>query len=303
MDKKQLEERIEKTVFQFLSDSESLSLKTKLAGDLWNWAKLVFGEERVKNAGREIFECVNRSLTNFHGKAKDYIKYISASLKKEIFRANKNNAIFEKQVVSLPEKKNRLLWQIKRYAEENNIDIAKIDVQEKLSVIFGCSGAEISKLILWNERSNVQSENAICETGEEISLFDSKEIFEASLYESPEDFVISKAEKAEIQNKIKSVVSRIGEEFCKKQERVKPYLSALITRQILFELEKSQIEKLFVSDLISDCGFAKFEKATEIVEDYFASGKISTQEEVAAMFGKNKTDASRMMRAFLDKLD
>ena len=133
MDKKQLEERIEKTVFQILSDSESLSLKTKLAGDLWNWAKLVFGEERVKNAGKEIFECVNRSLTNFHGKAKDYIKYISASLKKEIFRANKNNAIFEKQVVSLPEKKNRLLWQIKRYAEENNIDI-----QEKLSVIFGC---------------------------------------------------------------------------------------------------------------------------------------------------------------------
>lgn len=303
MDKRQLEEKILKTVSQIFSDSDSLSLKTKLAGDLWNWAKLVFGEEQVKNAGKEIFECAKRSLSTFNGKAEDYIKYISVSLKNEIRRANDKDATFEKQVISLPEKKNRLLRQIKRYAEENNIDISKLSVQEKLSVIFGCSPTDISKLSLWDECSNVQSENAVDENGEGSSLFDSKWIFEASLYESPEDYVISEFENAKRQVKIKSVVSKIDEKFSKKQERVKPYLSALIARQILFEFEKSQTEKLFISDLLLNCNFIKFEKTSEILEDYFASGKIPMQEEVSAMFGKDKTDASRTMKNFLEKLD
>ena len=304
MDKNQLEAKITKTaeeIFAFeassrnKSNAEFISLRTKLADYIWRWAKLVFSENRLKNATAEVMDCVELSLTAFHGNAENYIKYISAAMKQVIRRANESNTVFERRIIELPDQKERRIMQFLRYAVEYGKDIDQTEIQQKLAGMCGCEEKEIAKLVAWYSLSKVQSENILSSDGDEVSLFDTDAALEANRYAKHDDEIVAISE-------FKQVLCGFDNQFAREQERVKPYLSALLTRQILNEIENAKIDSKQIPELFENCTFTKTERARDILNRFLFDRKMMTQEEVAAMFGRDKTDASRTMRNFLHKL-
>lgn len=303
MDKTKLEEKITRVaseIFQIPAQSrtgsaEFLSLKTKLAECLWNWARLTFDEEKVKNSGTEIMDCVNRSLASFNGQAADYIKYISASLKKEISLANERKTVFDERAIRLPEKKRRLLKSMIRSAKEYGKDIQNKECQEHLARMYGHTEKEIADLVKWYFQSSVQSETTVNDEGEEISLLDTKRVFENSGGRTP-------AQELEQKDEISLVLTSIDKAFSEQQDRTKPYLSALLTRLVLEELESAGTDSTSSLEYLAGRAFAMTDKAIEVKEAFLSGDSCPAQQEVAAWFSKDKTDASRTLRNFMEKM-
>ena len=124
-DKSQLENKINKTATELFSlkksnnfdDVEYKSLFTKISDLIWRWSKITFGQ-KVENASIEIMECIKRSITSFNECETEYIKYISASLSKEIEKANRKNQLNERELIKIPQKKRNKINQILKYTEE-----------------------------------------------------------------------------------------------------------------------------------------------------------------------------------------
>ena len=277
-------------------DSEEFtSLRTKLAENIWKWASGVFQKAGVQNAGEEIMKCVNLSITSFEGSAEKYISYISVSIKNEIRRANEKLKLFESSAISFPQKKQRQLKQMIHWAEQYGKNISDPEVQERLAGIFGTSKNEINELLRLQKQSRTTGEKSVDEDGNEYSVLDEKSVSQKSGCGDVDfDFLIELEE-------LDSCVEKINDAYLNSQERTKTYISALITRQFLCEAESANIEIETALDLIRKKTFAETQAARKVIE-FFQKNELPTQEEVASWFGKDKTDASRTMRKFLDKI-
>jgi hypothetical protein len=91
---------------------------------------------------------------------------------------------------------------------------------------------------------------------------------------------------------IHNILSEIDKMFKNRQDRVKPYLRALLTLKMLKLLDS--IESLPSGYEFIDYGF--FEK-------YSKENKLPTQKEVAALFGRDETDASRTLSKFSKRIE
>ncbi len=311
--KKVLEAKIKETAEKILvfdisarneENAEFITLRTKIARDIWRWAALVYSKYRLQNATIEIMNCVKLSLTAFHGKAEDYIKYISAALKQEIGRANYRNTDFEQNIIELPEQKKRIIIKILQDAQEYGKDIEQTEIQQKLAGMFDCEEKEIAELVALYFQSKVQSENAVSSNGDKFLLLDSAAALEANRYKKPDEEVISQFEQNEIISKINNFLFDIDKLFCtKSQDRTKPYLSALLLQQVLSDLKNCvKIDNKHISNLLKNRDFAQTEKAQNILERFLSNDELPTQKEVAAMFRRDKTDASRTINKFKEKL-
>ncbi|MBR1614825.1 MAG: hypothetical protein IJ673_05015 [Treponema sp.] len=277
-------------------DSEEFnSLRTKLAENIWKWASGVFQKAGIQNAGEEIMKCVNLSITSFDGSAEKYISYISVSIKNEIRRANEKLKLFESRAISFPQKKQRQLKQMIHWAEQYGKNISDPEVQERLAAIFGTSKSEINELLRLQEQSRTTGEKSVDEDGNEYSVLDEKSVSQKSGYGDVDFDSLIELEGLD------SCVEKINDAYLNSQERTKTYISALITRQFLCEAESANIEIESVIAIIQKKPFAETQEARKAIE-LFQKNELPTQEEVASWFGKDKTDASRTMRKFLDKM-
>ena len=277
-------------------DSEEFnSLRTKLAENIWKWASGVFQKAGVQNAGEEIMKCVNLSIVSFDGSAEKYISYISVSIKNEIRRANEKLKLFESSAISFPQKKQRQLKQMIHWAEQYGKNISDPEVQERLAAIFGTSKSEINELLRLQEQSRTTGEKSVDEDGNEYSVLDEKSVSQKSGCGDVDFDSLIELEGLD------SCVEKINDAYLNSQERTKTYISALITRQFLCEAESANIEIENALDLIRKKTFAETQEARKAIE-LFQKNELPTQEEVASWFGKDKTDASRTMRKFLDKM-
>lgn len=275
--------------------AEFKMLKTKLADSVWRWSKCVFSAGRLANAGKEIMECVTRSISSYHGSLDDYINYISAAVSTEIRRANEKQKVFEEQKDRVSEKKRRVLKQMLRYAEENGADIKSAETQRKLAMVFDRTMEEVADLVTVHFQSFVQGDSANTDGGEEISFLDTAAIAEKYGYGNTAEYIVAKSE-------LQARLSGIDNILKKQQERTKPYLSALITHRILAELESAKVDKEATTELLRGVSFANTAEAGRVVQSFFADGEFVTQEEIALWFGRDKTDASRAMKGFLEKI-
>lgn len=298
MDKERLEERIQATATEIFSldetarcdeNEEFKSLKTKLAADIWRWCALVFGSQRTGNAGVEIMECIKRSLSSFKGEAAGYMNYIAAALKKEIRRAAGKVAYEERCPISLPDKKQRKIKQFLHFAEYCGKDITNPDVQKLFAKNCACPVEEIAALAQYYARSFVRGDTIISGDGEEQSLWETVPAQE----NMTEEKVISEIE-------LKRYLAEIDKTFASAQERTKPYLSALITHRLLVELETASKDNAVA--LLRSASFAKTEAAQKIIAEYRAGGVFCSQEDVAKRFDRDKTDASRTLKNFWEKV-
>lgn len=302
MEKKHWKLKIIKTVSELLpfvqnGDTacvEFLTLRTKLADAVWRFAALTFGTASIENAAVEIMDCVNRSVLSYKGIAEHYINYIASALKQEIMRANGKLHTFNTEVISLPDNKQRKLHQICSYAEHYGKDINATETKIWLAEQTGYSVSQIAQLIGWKFQTTVKSEYSISKDGEEISLFEYTATTHTS--NSPQETYL--LEKLTFED----VLQAVDTTFTVSQDRTKPYLSALLTHRILCELDAAKIDRETMTGILCKKTFANTEDGKKLIQLFFENTTFPTQEDIATQFGKDKTDASRMISTFIKKI-
>ncbi len=268
------------------------TLQTKLAAAVWRFAALTFGTEKIENATVEIMSCVNRSVLSYKGTAEHYINYIAGALKKEIMWANGKLHMFKTAIIPLPENKRRKWNRLCAAAAHYGKDIERAETQEWLAKRTGYPVNEIAELIQWQLQTAVQSEHIDSENSNEYSLFDSAAVCIQNGYKPADTLLIE-------QDHIKHCVQLIDAVFAASQDRTKPYLSALLTHRILCELDAAKIDRETIVGILSNITFAGTEHGKKLVQLFFESKTFLTQEDIAAQFGRDKTDASRTIRVFI----
>ena len=147
--------------------------------------------------------------------------------------------------------------------------------------------------------SSLEAKNA---DGDEYSLVETTELSAKLNREAePETALLSVCDKTERAARIAKIESL----FDRQQERTKPYLAALLTRELLEEL--LHIHDMSAEEIAGLVGGVHFADK-EIVQDFVqnagsADWTLPTQQEIAARFGRDKTDASRTMVRFLEKMN
>ncbi len=275
--------------------AEWKTLKARLAVAVWKHAEKLYKEVKViktnndekkeyrgvvSDCGVEIMEALEGVMRNFSPDKGDCIHYINRILKTLISkRKEKVKVEKSRNGVKLPEKKIKAL---KRLCESFEKNIRSPQVQEWLAKTQGCSLEDVRHLLQADIECRVLSENQDGTDEEEYSLLD----FYAGT--EPDNEV-------EMMEELHSIFSCIQQIWEDSQERTQDYLSALVTRQILSE-------NRFISDAklvpeLRQYGFCD----ANILEQYLED-KLPLQEAVAEQFCRHKTDASRTMRHFQEKL-
>lgn len=309
-DKIQLEDKINKIVTSLFSlkksddfdESEYKTLFTKLSDLIWRWAKITFGQ-KVENASIEIMECIKRSLSSFKEGENEYVKYISASLKIEIEKANRKNQLSERELIRIPEKKRKRINQIFKYAEGYGKSLESNSDLKKIASVFNLSDFDLKELLQWKHQAGVLQDYVISNDGNEISLIESQISSQSFLF-NPEAVFLNKEINKNIENRINDFLSLVDEVFVQEKEKTenqkksKQYVGALITRQIMEDLSKiHSIDQTKICRMLDKKRFTD-----QTVLELFKQEKLISQQEIAALYNKDKTDASRKVKTFLQKI-
>ena len=303
MDKKQQEAkiiRIATELFPFVQQKntacmEFLTLRTKLTDAVWRWTLLTFNPKKIENAAIEIMECVNRSVLSYEGTAERYINYLARSLKQEINRANIKLHTFHSEIITLPENKRRKWNQLCAAAAHYGKDIERAETQAWLAKRTGYPVNEIAQLMEWKAQTAVQSEHIDFENGNGYSLFDSAALCIQNGYKPADTLLIE-------QDRIEHCLRLIDAAFAASQERTKQYLSALLTHRVLCELDAAKVDSTVIAEVLHNARFSDTEHGRTLIRLFFEAEAFPTQEDIAAQFGKDKTDASRTISVFIKKL-
>lgn len=305
MDKNLLEEKIER-IFSEISEipesqredsAEFSSLKSNLTEKAWQWAEITFGKTKIQNAGVEIMKCVGLCISSFDSTCGKFICYLSASLKNEISRANEKNAVFEARCIKIPSKKITVAEMAVRYAMANQMHIGSQKTLEMIAQAFGIEYAKIEETVRLYFQDETISENSADEDDEDFSLFDTNSVNKNLLNRYQADKKILDDENL---SEIEDYIAKIDRKIQEQQKRTQPYISALVTNQLLHELDNAHLACSDM-DFLDGVSFISTKESREIVSQ-FMHGEPLSQENVAKMFGRDKTDASRTMRGFLEKL-
>lgn len=309
-DKIQLEDKINKIITSLFTlkksddfdESEYKTLFTKLSDLIWRWAKITFGQ-KIENASIEIMECIKRSLSSFKEGENEYVKYISASLKIEIEKANRKNQLSERELIRIPEKKRIRIKQIFKYAEGYGKSLESNSDLKKIASVFNLSDFDLKELLQWKHQAGVLQDCVISNDRNEFSLIESQISSQSFLF-NPEAVFFNKEINKNIENRINDFLSLIDEVFVQEKEKTenqkksKQYVGALITRQIMEDLSK-----IHSIDQIKICRMLDKKRFTDqTVLELFKQEKLISQQEIAAWYNKDKTDASRKVNTFLQKL-
>lgn len=303
MEKKHWELKIIKTISELLpfvqngttACVEFLTLRMKLADAVWRFAALTFGTANIENAGEEIMKCVNRSVLSYKGTAEHYINYIASALKQEIMRANGKLHTFNTSAISLPDNKQRTLHQLCSEAEQYGKDINTAATQIWLAERTCYPVSEIAQLIKWKFRTTVKSEYSMSKDGEEISLFEYTAAAVNTGNSAAETHLVEKLD-------LEQVLQAIDAVFTASQDRTKPYLSALLTHRVLCELDAAKVDSTVIAVVLRNVRFSDTEHGRTIIRLFFEAEAFPSQEDIAAQFGKDKTDASRTISVFMKKM-
>ncbi|MGP1491581.1 MAG: hypothetical protein ACTTI6_11065 [Treponema sp.] len=303
MEKKHWELKIIKTVSELLpfvqngntASVEFLTLRTKLANAVWQFAVLTFSTANIENASVEIMECVNRGVLSYKGTAEHYINYIASALKQEINRANIRLHTFHSEIIPLTENKRRKWNRLCAAAAHYGKDIERAETQAWLAKRTGGQISEIIKLMQWQLQTTVQSEHIDFENGNRYSLFDSAALCIQNGYKTADTFLIE-------QDHIECCLQLIDAAFAASQDRTRPYLSALLTHRVLCELDTAKVDSTVIAVVLRNVRFSDTEHGHTLIRLFFEAEAFPTQEDIAKQFGKDKTDASRTIHKFLQKV-
>jgi hypothetical protein len=259
---------------------------------LWNYYKVLYS--RRETDGERIYsvysgvinECIGKCIEGYKPDAgKPFLHYINATVKYEIARERKKTKL---KGLKIPLKISQLWNNIISLAQARGYDASDTEKLFQIGKLLRKSEKEIRQAIDFG-LTNITPDISVI-NGTEISALASCK----SDIGNPECDYES---LLEIQERIKQFTV-INECFKVKQERIKPYLSALLTREFypaldsLVKMSGTQVDFLFVDAVLFD-----------ELRDVCATGeKFPSQQEIAARFKRDKTDASRMLNTFLKEI-
>ena len=237
-----------------------------------------------------------------------FSRYVCAAVSRKINSEKEKDALSEKNAGMRfsddSQKKIRKILQLdKHYVQFGIADEKRRNEKrrnEKIAAALEMSLADVVRLKNYQTAaiSSLEAKNA---DGEEYSLVETAELSAKLNREAePETALLSAFEKTDCA----ALIAKIDSLFERQQERTKPYLAALLTREILEELfcvRDMSVEE--IAGLVEGAHFADKEILADFVQNAgSAEWTLPSQQEVAARFDRDKTDASRTMGKFFKKM-
>jgi hypothetical protein len=71
---------------------------------------------------------------------------------------------------------------------------------------------------------------------------------------------------------------------------------------VLCELDAAKVDSTVIAVVLRNARFSDTEHGRTLIRLFFEAEAFPTQEDIAAQFGKDKTDASRTISSFIKKL-
>ncbi len=130
-----------------------------------------------------------------------------------------------------------------------------------------------------------------------------KEEKEISIFETQKTINPTQEQISIDKNELENCLTVMDSIFREQQERTKPFLSALLTRVFLSKSEEAKMPSKMAQEYLAVRSFVMTAEALKVKEAFLSGDKCPTQQEVAAWFGRDKTDASRTLRKFLEKME
>lgn len=322
--KKEIERRLREIAYELVSLNEhpkfknKMSLEEKISKYSTRWRNLYIegsaeiclyaekmypshsGESsRTAKHGILLMKIAHDCFKNFKPEDGDFINYIShviciefaKSEKKEIADELKGGIIYSSSTAKIA--KNFIKW-----TEEYGKDSQSIKVQEWYCkyVCSDLSVDNLNKALRLEFETNVMEETVSTDEQKDVSIFESFAI--NNDYLENEEFD---------EEKYTTIFNKIEKTFQKQQLRTKPYISALITFNILKEIEKKEKTSFHIkiSDLLAKYAFSD----QEILSNWKAGYDIGRQKDICRRFKPDlsienaESDASRTFKKFLEKMN
>ncbi|PID27388.1 MAG: hypothetical protein CR982_05440 [Candidatus Cloacimonadota bacterium] len=289
--KERYEEEIEELSVLFFSfdkidkglSREREKVKLKLWIVLWNYYKSIYTDKKIELYSGVINETIANCFISYKIDSETpFLYYTNSAIKKEIERESQKDSY---KGIKIPQKTEKNGRRLKKLAKQKGLteDYQIVDLGKSL----GLEIDDIQEAIDFNKtKSNLTiSDNYKSDKCEEISIID-KVAYEKY---TPENIFENRENCLNILEVIEST-------FLKKQHRVQKYLSALLTFYFfddLISLENKEIELTykFIDKVL-------FNELNSLSYNH----SLPNQKDIAKRFGKDKTDASRTLRKFLNEI-
>lgn len=285
----------------FKNLAEYQKLKIKIAEYIWRYAEVLFPKGirdakfnsvyQVQDAGIEINEFAlyfveKKNFDDFTDQ-NGIFTYIKKSLNQRIVKAGREEIKNKKrQGIRLSKNKtdeniDREFSKLLKICKTEGKNISDEKTIEYLSVLTGKTFDEINELVK-THRFFVSGEFQTLENGEEISVFDTE-------LESPNKEYDSTREE-----KYKTYFDEIQKKFddTNSQPKQNGYLQSLLTREILYKLQKIETSRVLIADLLENYSFVD----KTLLENWKNEESLPSQKEIAESKGKNPTTASRLLK-------
>ena len=281
------------------SENARQSLKNKIAIE-------AFHARNDKSHSVEVVNSVNSCLKSYSAEKNEGIpfsKYLFSAIKRKIGSEMEKETLSDKNAgMKFSDDAGRKIRKIRQF-DRDCLQFGIADERKrnaKIANALGMTAEEVERLKHFEQMNLVPLETRNADD-EKFSIIETKEISEkCNVNAGAEARLLAEIDAAGIKREI----AKIGVAFDKKQERAKPYLAALLMRQLLEEL--SNVKTLSVKEiesLMENISFCDSDLLKEFSENAGnAEWKMPAQQEVARRFNRDKTDASRTMREFLGKL-
>ena len=248
-------------------------------------------------------DCLKKfSVSNSAKQGVPFSRYVCASVRRKISTEKEKDARSDKNAGMKfsddSQKKIRKILQFDKLFYNGTPDEKKRN--EKIANALEMSVEDVVRYKNYQTMATSSLEAKTAD-GDEYSLAETAELSAKLNRETePETALLSACDKTECA----ALIAKINSLFESQQERTKPYLGALLTRELLEEfLHVRNMSAEEIAGLVRKTHFADKEILADFVQNAdSADWTLPTQQEVAARFGRDKTDASRTMGRFLEKI-
>lgn len=273
--------------------SKRNTLKEKLWIALWMYYKEIqytgyeYDGEILAEKYSDVINCTIAKTMEAYKIEKEtpFLHYVNAAVKNEISRERQKDYLHGLKV---PQKIFRQWKLLVHLAHVRGIDDSDINKMRELGVTLGIPKNVLEQVLEFGKIKITG--DSITVDGKKINVFDTVQ----SNIRNPE----VELEKKEDTQTVFWRFKIIDEFFGKKQERVKPYLSALLTLLLFYDLATLNTQ-LNTKPKFSFVDIALYDELQEI---QIKGGSHPTQQDIALRFGKMKSDASRTLKNFLEEV-
>lgn len=273
--------------------SKRNTLKEKLWIALWMYYKEIqytgyeYDGEILAEKYSDVINCTIAKTMEAYKIEKEtpFLHYVNAAVKNEISRERQKDYLHGLKV---PQKIFRQWKLLVHLAHVRGIDDSDLNKMRQLGVTLGIPKNVLEQVLKFGKIKITG--DSITVDGKKINVFDTVQ----SNIRNPEVELEKKEDTQTVFRRFKI----IDEFFGKKQERVKPYLSALLTLLLFYDLATLNTQ-LNTKPKFSFVDIALYDELQEI---QIKGGSNPTQQDIALRFGKMKSDASRTLKNFLEEV-